>query len=197
VNVNTLAQLAYGQTGLPVAFVVRGILERASFLDAAAFVRGISHASGQSFTIGDPAHVAYFEASAHDVVEVCGVPGEFLLHTNHPLASTDYGAAVTHEMASPNMVDNSHIRYRTLQNRIFAGSGLDPVNLIQETLRCRGSITDPVCRRWLSDGSFFTYSSTVMVLSGRPHLIASPGPPDVHPYSTFQFNRVLPQDHSM
>jgi isopenicillin-N N-acyltransferase like protein len=191
VNTNTLAQLAHGRTGLPVAFIVRGILERESLADAAAFVKGITHASGQNYTIGDPTHVAYFEASAHSVVEVFGSPGTFILHTNHPVVNIDYGVPVSKEMVTPGTLDNSHIRYQTLQNRLSAGPGDDPLKLIQETLRSRDSATDPVSRPLLPGASFFTYSSTIMVLSGKPHLIASPGPPDVIPYSTFQFDRVL------
>ena len=103
VTANTLAQLAHNRDGLPVAFVVRGVLQRSTFGEIEAFLNGVHHASGQNYTVGASGRVAYFEASAHKVVEV-STNGGFLYHTNHPLANDDYSEEGSEEMRRPNLL---------------------------------------------------------------------------------------------
>src|SRR5262249_55706534 len=57
VCVNTLLQLRPRRSGLPVAFVVRGLLERKTVEEAIAFLGDIEHASGQNYIVGGPAGV--------------------------------------------------------------------------------------------------------------------------------------------
>ncbi len=57
VTVNTILQLRASRTGLPVAFVVRGILACESHAAALEFVRTIEHASGQNYIVGGPTEV--------------------------------------------------------------------------------------------------------------------------------------------
>src|SRR5436190_7330383 len=51
VCVNTLSMLNHSPDGLPVAFVVRGLLERRSLAGAEAFLRAVPHASGQHHAV--------------------------------------------------------------------------------------------------------------------------------------------------
>src|SRR5436305_701694 len=51
---NALWQLDGSRAGLPVAFVVRGLLRQRSADEAAAFLRRVRHASGQNYVIGGP-----------------------------------------------------------------------------------------------------------------------------------------------
>ena len=51
VCVNTLSMLNHSSKGLPVAFVVRGLLERRTVAGAEAFLRTVEHASGQHYAI--------------------------------------------------------------------------------------------------------------------------------------------------
>jgi isopenicillin-N N-acyltransferase like protein len=46
---NTLSQLNYAPDGLPVAFIVRGVLEQPDLDAAEKFLRSIRHASGQNY----------------------------------------------------------------------------------------------------------------------------------------------------
>ena len=50
VAVNTLPQLAHSRDGLPVAFVIRGLLEQKSQEEAVSFLHNVKHASGQNYT---------------------------------------------------------------------------------------------------------------------------------------------------
>jgi len=190
VNTNTVGQLARSRDGLPVAFVVRGILQRNTYEDVASFLKTVHHASGQSYTIGASGRVGYFEASSHDVVEVAATSsGRFVYHTNHPLANHDYSPEGTREMTSPNEADNSHTRYLSLQKRLSTGPGNDIIQLIENTLRSHDSEQNPICREWSEKPDSFSYSSTIMILSGDSHLLASPGPPDRYPYEEFRFSQ--------
>jgi isopenicillin-N N-acyltransferase-like protein len=187
VTANTLAQLAHNRDGLPVAFVVRGVLERRTFAEAAAFLRSVRHASGQNYIVGGSGRVAFFEASSAKVVEVSSNRG-FIYHTNHPLANDDYSEGGAIEMRQPNMRDNTRTRYAALQKRLAADPGGDVVGLAKDTLRSRDSDADPVCRHLRNEQATFTYASTIMVLSAPdPHLVAAPGPPDQQEYAVFRF----------
>ncbi|WP_054312796.1 C45 family peptidase [Mesorhizobium sp. 1M-11] len=88
VCVNTLSQLAVNPRGLPVAFVMRGVLARASAAAAAEFLGRVPHASGQNYQLGDRSEARTFECSAGGVVQVPFSNG-CSPHTNHPLVSTD------------------------------------------------------------------------------------------------------------
>jgi hypothetical protein len=89
---NTLSRLDVNQRGLPVAFVVRGVLSRWTFAEAAAFLEAAPHASGQNYVIGGPGEVGSFECSAHAVARYAPfADGSRTYHTNHPLVNTDDG----------------------------------------------------------------------------------------------------------
>ncbi|MCP4723706.1 MAG: hypothetical protein GY863_01655, partial [bacterium] len=54
VCVNAVMQLRYSKEGLPVAFVIRGILEQETHEDAVEFLHNVDHASPQNYIIGGP-----------------------------------------------------------------------------------------------------------------------------------------------
>ena len=86
VCVNTLSQLDPAPDGLPVDFVVRGVLEQTTLADAAAFLGRVKHASGQNYLIGGPDAVLDYECSANQVREFSPYPGVTrVCHTNHPV----------------------------------------------------------------------------------------------------------------
>src|SRR5262245_9106836 len=58
---NTLIQLAHNRDGLPVAFIVRAVLEQRTFDDAVRFIHEVKHASGQNYIIGGPEKAGSFE----------------------------------------------------------------------------------------------------------------------------------------
>ncbi len=187
VTANTLAQLANNRDGLPVAFVIRGVLQRGTFDEAAAFVKSVHHASGQNYIVGGSRRVAFFEASSAKVVEV-GSAGGFIYHTNHPLANDDYNEAGAVEMRQPDLQANTRTRYAALKKRLVADPGADIVGLVKDTLRSHDSEANPVCRHLQSPLRSFTYASTIMVLSTTgPYLVAAPGPPDRQEYAIFRF----------
>lgn len=86
VAVNNLDVLPSSPAGLPVAFAVRGILERRSLAEAVEFVAAVPHATGQHYGLAGPSGLASVEGWASGV-EVRAESMTRLLHTNHPLAT--------------------------------------------------------------------------------------------------------------
>jgi isopenicillin-N N-acyltransferase-like protein len=64
VCVNAVTQLAYSPKGLPVAFVIRGILRQRTYAEAVKFLEDIPPAAPQNYMIGGPSEAACYERSA-------------------------------------------------------------------------------------------------------------------------------------
>ena len=86
--VNTLLMLRHQPRALPVAFMLRRALAERSAAGALGVLRALPHASGQHYAVADRAGVSGLECSALGAAESFAGQGP-LLHTNHPLASTD------------------------------------------------------------------------------------------------------------
>lgn len=198
---NTLMQLNASHDGLPVAFVVRGLLAKRSEQAALGFLKAVKHASGQNYILGIGDNVYDFEASATKVVRFTPVAGGSpVYHTNHPLANDSLKPwwAKQEQQRTPEerKTDNSAVRLASLESRL-AKSGVDIVEqTIKETLRSSDSQTSPVCRP-LRSGGAFTFGSTIMTLSEHPSFQVTYGPPDVSEYVVYSFqSTALSADHS-
>ena len=88
VVVNNLEMLPASPRGLPVACIVRGVMEQRTLEGATAFLHEVPHAIGQHYGVGSPTGFASLEGSASGVIP-SAVDADRLLHTNHPLVSTD------------------------------------------------------------------------------------------------------------
>ena len=125
VCVNTLPMLNHSRAGLPVAFVMRGVLERTTAAGAAAFLETVPHASGQHYALAAADGVMGYECSAAGAVRSDDGSGG-LRHTNHPLRSGDLDPARADEETP-----DSHTRLRALESaapdadggRLRAGPG--------------------------------------------------------------------------
>ncbi len=171
VCVNTLSMLNHSAEGLPVAFVVRGLLERRSLAGAEAFLRAVPHASGQHYAIASDGDAAGFECSAGGVVASDGGQGRFW-HTNHPLASRDLDPAD----ADPTGTADSHGRLARL-----AETGPE----IDSTGDCERLLADkraPLCVAPEAEHNWLTFGSIAMDLSSPPTVRIAPGPPDRTPW---------------
>ena len=86
--VNTLLMLRHQPRALPVAFMLRRALAGRTADGALGVLRALPHASGQHYAVADRAGVTGLECSALGAAVSFQGQGR-LLHTNHPLASTD------------------------------------------------------------------------------------------------------------
>ena len=198
VTVNTLSQLAHSRDGLPVAFVIRGLLKQKSQEKAVDFLYNIKHASGQNYIIGGKKNVYDFEASANKVSRY--VPfknARVVYHTNHPLANDDYNDTrqwlTTNETTndSSKIADSSGTRFQVLEKRLKGNSSLLEVDIFESILKSCDSAPFPVCVPYRNESTIFTFGSVVMVFSEKPELRLAAGPPNSAEYVPFSFSTIL------
>ncbi|PYJ98708.1 MAG: hypothetical protein DME23_11400 [Verrucomicrobia bacterium] len=85
---------------------------------------------------------------------------------------------------------NSEIRFQSLENRLKnLQNGID-VSSIESTLRSHDSREHPICRPVKEKSATFTFGSTIMKLSDKPEFLVAPGPPDMSPYTVFNFSEI-------
>ena len=196
VTVNTLSQLAYSADGLPVAFVIRGLLEQKSQKDAVEFLHNVKHASGQNYLIGGEEGVYDFEASANKVSRY--LPSRnagVVCHTNHPLVNDDYTVKFRDKFRHRLMANDvgsvasgsSDTRFRSLEQRLGDKVGSLDIDALRSALTSRDSDQFPVCVNHQSESAPFTFGSVIMVLSEKPELQLAVGPPNKTKYRTFSF----------
>ena len=182
VVVNAVQQLERSRDGLPVAFVIRGILQRQTYAEALKFIKTIKHGAPQNYMIGDSEEIGSFECSTTDVSEF--IPFEkasFTYHTNHPLRNRNYSARFIKYLKSKDISpkDYKHAcpRFQALQN-IFKDNS---VQVDIDTLK------DIFCNRDIIINNRSTFGCTVMILGQNPELHISPGRPDEQPFQVFRF----------
>jgi isopenicillin-N N-acyltransferase-like protein len=188
---NTLSQLSHCRDGLPVACIIRGVLQRQTEDDAVAFLRCVKHASGQNYVIGGPGKVYDFECSANTITPYRPeAGGNAVWHTNHPLVNEDYDAKYRALLKEKEKLvedqEDTWVRLESLEKRLTKRSVVRGVNLIKTTLAARDAAKHPVCRR-VTKKDWFTFASTIMMLSATPEFHVAPGPPDMTPYERLSF----------
>jgi isopenicillin-N N-acyltransferase-like protein len=182
VCVNTVTQLAYSVRGLPVAFVIRGILRQKTYEEAVRFLKEIRPAAPQNYVIGGREQAASFERSADRIAEFVPFDGaEFTYHTNHPLANNDFNPRFIAQIKKSGM---SLETYKALCPRL---------RFLQESFKDNAAALDlAVLKRVFADrnskiNNERTYGCTIMVLGDRPELHISPGRPDEEPFKVLTF----------
>ena len=193
VCVNTIMQLEASATGLPVAFVVRRIINSTDKEELIEFITSVEHASGQSYIIGIGEEVFNFEASANEVVRFNpGNKNGSVYHTNHPIVNSD--VKEWFKQFNPESLDiqlpntsNSYIRLKSLEKRIAENESIDD-KIIMESLRSKDDKNNPVCRNNTFTNRGFTFASIIMTLTGNPNLQMTVGPPDESEYQRFDFS---------
>lgn len=192
VCVNTLMQLKASSNGLPVAFVIRRIINSTDKEDLLSFIQTVNHASGQNYIIGIKGEVFDFEASANKVVQYNPMnKNGTVYHTNHPIVNDDIKPWF--KKYDPNLSDdlkpvnsNSYLRFQAVKNRMTSNLEIDD-GLIKEALRSRDNEDNPVCRTNSENGRGFTFASIIMTFSENPHIQILAGPPDESEYKRVDF----------
>jgi len=188
VCVNSLPQLPAASRGLPVAFMIRKLLQARTLAEAVTMVTTIEHATGQHYLIADADNIRSFEASHSGVVEYHPADPSRALHTNHPLAASPVETWVGGA--------NSVARLEALTNRL--ASGRPDLESVKAALASRDHPEHPVSR--IKDASArqnaltgmisFTTGSMISVLRRTSQDIdawISPGPPSLCGYTRFTF----------
>ena len=174
VAVNTLWQLPSAADGLPVACVMRGILQQPNLAAATKWICQPRHASGQHYLIGDPGGFASFEASATLVSNIPWKDSPVFVHTNHPVAAPPNERLKKAE-------ENSRGRYATLCN--LMATKTPTVDEVKAALSSREE-PHPISVRSSPDDatSTMTFASIVMELKRPPTIQLAGGPPGLNAY---------------
>lgn len=181
VCVNTIMQLNASNTGLPVAFVVRRIINTTEKEDLLSFIQTVNHASGQNYILGIKGDVYDFEASANKVVRYNpSNENGTVYHTNHPIVNDDLKPWF--EKYNPNLKkkptnSNSYQRLNAVESRLADKAEVNDI-LIKDALRSKDDENNPVCRTNNNNGYGFTFASIIMTISDKPFIQILAGPPD-------------------
>jgi predicted choloylglycine hydrolase len=182
---NTLLDLNHNTRGLPVAFIIRRVLECSSLDEAMNFMMKIKHASGQNYMIADAERVVDFECSGNKVRQFESHNGaRRLYHTNHSLVNDDKRALTAEIIDQKESTSHSKARFRFLERELNDRSRSVDVKTIQSILT---SHEVPVCIHEDPRG-VCTLGSLVMSLSKPPELHLALRPPCSEGYETFRFS---------
>ncbi len=165
VCVNTLIMLAHARDGIPVAVILRMLLEQRHLSDAVRLLQSIKHASGQHYAIGSPEGAVGLECSAAGAVVSPPLGGRTLTHTNHPLFGS-HGAG-----GRDSWTANSEQRLAYLDAEI--GSMAGPA----DARRILADRTTPICVVPLPGKASQTFGSVVYELADPPRASMCPGLP--------------------
>ncbi len=176
INCNTLMQLDYGKSGLPVTFIVRGVVGKDTQEEALKFVNEIQHASGQNYMIGGPEKVYSLECSKNKVVEFRPFVGsDFTYHTNHPMSNDDYSITYLEKLKTKNKTIEEGLyecqRINSFRERFTNETNMVGIKEIKEVLRSRDHEGADVV------SNDYTYASVIYELSKTPKFIIAPGKP--------------------
>ena len=184
VCVNAVQQLAYSAKGLPVDFVIRGILRQKTYEDAVRFLKEIQPAAPQNYVIGGPKEAASFERSANRTAEFIPFEGaEFTYHTNHPLVNDDLNPKFVTGLKNNGMTMDI---YRAMCPRF---------KFLGRTFKDNAATLDLAALKQVFAGRDSginvprTYGCTIMLLGDHPELHIAPGRPDEEPFVVLTFAR--------
>jgi isopenicillin-N N-acyltransferase like protein len=186
INCNTLMQLDYGKTGLPVTFVVRGVVNKSTQEEALQFLEDIKHASGQNYIIGGPDKVYSMECSANKVVAFRPFENStFTYHTNHPMSNTDYNSNYLMMLQKNNKSTKEGLyqcqRIKSFEQRFTTDTEDIEIEDIKNVLRSRDNSGRDVV------SNEHTYASVIYELSSNPKFIIAPGKPHEKEYIEIKF----------
>lgn len=186
VTCNTLAQLNHSTKGLPVSFMVRALLSKATIKDADAFINAVPHASGQNYILSSHDDMRCFECCGSSVVHYA--PEAYqgrVFHSNHPLVNTD----ITEPPLVSSPRENTEARLHSICNRL--GHAEKPVTFdeIKAALSAHDDPNNPVSRNMNKEGSSIGYTAGSFIYefgnTTRMHMAA--GPPCETDFVSFDF----------
>lgn len=173
--VNNLSVLPSSSKGLPVAFVLRGILAQTTPREATDFVKRVPHSIGQHYAIGSQDGLVSLEAAANGVF-ADNPWNNRLIHTNHPLVNDGVVGDPTRTYEASNTI----ARYDRAVSR---SSELTDVASVEQVL---SDTTAPIS--CAPKRGFMTFASMSAELTIPPRVRFAPGPPHLTPYENAEFS---------
>lgn len=181
-----MSMLNSQQGGIPVAFVVRSVLQCENEEEAFLKIQTMNHATPQCYTIGGRKEAKCFECSANSVVEFYPYENrDVTLHTNFAAVNKDFNANYINLLSKYGKTTNDPYfcpRYFLLYDKI-KDFGFDlNVENIKTLLSLTEPAAHPVSNQW-------TYGSLIMEMGEIPTLHLAPGKPHLTEFLTFQLKK--------
>lgn len=185
ITVNSLMDLESSLDGLPVCCVVRGVLNKHSFVEAEAFLKDVKHASGQNYIVGSKDNIASFECSASKISSYWPDSTKlYTFHANNTLTNNSYNPEYliylkdslqkTHE----EFISNNP-RLEAMKKRFIGTEKID-LQTIKKALQSKDDLNEPICNQ-------LTWMSTIMEFHETYNvLLISAGKPDSTDYLEFK-----------
>jgi hypothetical protein len=177
VCVNALTLLHHDRSGLPVAFVVRGMLGRRSLAEAKTFVQSVPHASGQAYHLASPDGLASYECSVAGAVAFAEGESGFA-HTNHPLATDD---------VAPGVVEWPETA-RSGERLAFLRDHLQGIRTLDDCERLLEDRTAPICFVGEDPAGSVTIAAIALELTAPPAVRVALGPPTRAGFASVAFS---------
>jgi hypothetical protein len=174
VVVNNLSMLPASDRGLPVMFMIRGVLERTTLAEAAAFVAQTPHAIGQHYAIGGPDGIVGLEGAANGVKR-SDAGTERYVHANHPLANLEVVGDPSRQYRASTTFER-HARASELIAEASDQAGIE--SLLEDTAA-------PISRA--PKAGFMTFGGTSIACSVPPVVHITAGPPHEAPWTNVAF----------
>ena len=182
VVVNAIMQLKPSRSGLPVAFVVRGVLEKSSYEEAVQFLEEVTFGAPQNYLVGGIQQMGSYECSVDRVAEFIPFEGAyFTYHTNHPLVNDNYTDGFM------NYLDTEGMTLEEYQGRCHRFNSLQAHYSDNNAVFDADTMKSIFSRRDWGINNQSTFGCTIMILSDPPELLVSPGRPDEQPFLRFTF----------
>lgn len=183
---NHIGKLARDESGLPVVFVARLLLEQCNSVEEAVdLLKELPHASGMNYGLVDKTCTRTFEVSANSVNEYTPLPElKRIWHTNHPLSNEDYCRDIaTWNRLSDEEAGNTQKRFDYLEREISKPEQILDVARAKALLSSREA---PVSSH--TEDSFPTINGLLFEFGSTPTLFFAPGPPSKHDFVAFSFD---------
>jgi isopenicillin-N N-acyltransferase-like protein len=190
VCVNAMPDLPARHEGLPVAFVIRKLLQSVSASRAVAVLSEVPHATAQHYLIADPFEIRSFEVWPGGTVEVHAPTEGFVAHTNHAIAS-GFPSAVLKPRHR-----NSVARLDALHRHLRAAP--PDLSALKRALCSCDDANHPVCRRIgeksIDGNTTFTTGSMISCLDQETSIesLVSAGPPSLDSYISVELRATGP-----
>lgn len=197
VAVNAIFELDHASSGLPVACIIRGALERPGYREAVEFIESVPHASGQNYVIAGPDEVVSLECSAGKITRFHDIenPGR-LWHANQALANDDCDRfreliAGLPEARYSRGFANSQARVRAARERMSDATKPVTLDTLRQVFSSRDHPDFPVSYHYDVNAGILGFTAGCAIYEiprlGPPVLHLSAGPPDITEFRTFRF----------
>ena len=167
--------------GLPVAFMIRNLLETTSVDSAVELLTRTKHSSAENYLIGDKDKIVDYECSSNKKVEYRPFPNR-VFHTNHAIVNDDFHLP---------LLNPSYIRANTYDRLEYVQYRMDPSKpfTLQTAKYLLSSSFGPIDiqRKGINIGGMTIFSS-IFLLSEKPELHLAPGNPSRYAYKVYKFD---------